>query len=332
MPPGLERAAGRLASLRRRALLAGAAVAVARPSCAAEPWPSRPTRIIVPFAPGGTTDIPARIIAEYLQRQLGKPFVVENRSGGGGAVGIRAAVQSTDGHTLLHSTSSVAVVPALQRDPGFEPIADLVPITMTAASPILLVVRENSPFRDFAGYLARARAEPGKVSFSSSGIGTTVHLAAEVLRARGRVDLLHVPYRGSAPSATAVLAGEVDSGFLSPIEVLPHIRAGRMRALANCALTRTLLSDVPTIAEYVPDYDGTQLWFALFGPRGLPPEVVALLMRELAPLREASVLTERMAEVGAATLLDGPGPLAARMEVEVPLWKSIVEAAGIPRE
>ena len=252
MPPGLDRDAGRLIGPPRRALLSTAAIAMARPSLAQAAWPSRPTRIIVPFAPGGTTDIPARIIAEVLQRKLGKPFVVENRSGGGGAVGIRAAVQSADGHTLLHTTSAIAVVPALQRDPGFDPLTDLAPITMTAASPILLVVREDSPFRDFSGYLAKARAEPGKVSFSSSGIGTTVHLAAEVLRARGRVDLLHVPYRGSAPSATAVLASEVDSGFLSPIEVLPHIRAGRMRALANCARTRTLLPDVPTIAEFVP--------------------------------------------------------------------------------
>ena len=332
MPPGLDWDAGRLIGPPRRALLSTAAIAMARPSLAQAAWPSRPTRIIVPFAPGGTTDIPARIIAEVLQRKLGKPFVVENRSGGGGAVGIRAAVQSADGHTLLHTTSAIAVVPALQRDPGFDPLTDLAPITMTAASPILLVVREDSPFRDFSGYLAKARAEPGKVSFSSSGIGTTVHLAAEVLRARGHVDLLHVPYRGSAPSATAVLASEVDSGFLSPIEVLPHIRAGRMRALANCALTRTLLPDVPTIAEFVPAYDGVQLWFALFGGRDLPPAAAALLMRELSPLRDGSVLTERMAEVGAETLLDGPEPLAARMRAEVPLWKAIVEAAGIPRE
>jgi len=330
MPPGLDRDAR--PTLRRRMLMAGAACALARPSVAQDAWPSRPTRIIVPFAPGGTTDIPARIIAEVLQRKLGKPFVVENRSGAGGAVGIRAAVQSTDGHTLLHTTSAVAVVPALQRDPGFDPLTDLVPVTMTAASPILLVVREDSPFRDFPAYLAKARAEPGKVSFSSSGIGTTVHLAAEVLRARGHVDLLHIPYRGSAPSATAVLAGEVNSGFLSPIEVLPHIRAGRMRALANCALTRTLLPDVQTIAETIPDYDGVQLWFALFGGRDLPPGAASVLMRELAPLRQGSVLIERMAEVGAETLLDGPGPLAVRMRTEVPLWKTIVEAAGIPRE
>jgi len=319
-------------NLGRRAVL-GLGFGLAAPHARAqEAWPSRPARIIVPFAPGGTTDIPARIIADHLARRLGKPFVVENRSGAGGALGIRAVAQATDQHTLLHSTSAVAVLPALQRDPGFDPMVDLVPVTMTAASPILLVVRADSPFRDLSAYLARARAEPGKVSFSSSGIGTTVHLAGEVLRARAAIDLLHVPYRGSAPSATALLGGEVDSAFLSPIEVLPHMRAGRVRALANCAPTRVLLPDVPAIGEVVPTYDGVQLWFGLFGPRDLPPEAVATLMRELEPLRDRSVLSERMSEVGAQTLLDGPAALAARLRAEVPLWTSIAEKAGIPRE
>jgi tripartite-type tricarboxylate transporter receptor subunit TctC len=316
----------------RRALLAAGLGVAARRSSAQESWPGRPVRIIVPFAPGGTTDIPARIIADHLARRLGKPFVVENRSGAGGALGIRAVAQATDGHTLLHTTSAVAVLPALQRDPGFDPMTDLVPVTITAASPILMVVRADSQFRDLPALLARARAEPSKVSFSSSGIGTTVHLAGEVLRARAGVDLLHVPYRGSAPSATALLGGEVDAGFLSPIEVLPHIRAGRLRALANCGRTRTLLPDVPAMPEIVPAYDGVQLWFALFGPRDLPSDAVALLMRELAPLRSGSVLSERMAEVGAETILDGPAPLAARLREEVPLWKTIAERAGIPRE
>jgi len=319
------------ASLRRRAVLGSALAALAAPALAQE-WPARASRIIVPFAPGGTTDIPARIIADHFTRRLGKPFVVENRSGAGGALGIRTVAQANDGHTLLHVTSAVCVLPALQRDPGFDPLTDLVPITMTAASPILLVVRADSPFRTLADYLARARAEPGKVTFSHSGVGTTVHLSGELLKARARVDLTHVPYRGSAPSGTAVLAGEVDSGFLSPIEVLPHIRAGRMRALANCAPTRTLLPDVPAIKEFVPEYDGVVLWFGLFGPRDLPGDVVALLMRELAALRTRSVLTERMGEVGAETLLDGPDILRARVRSEAPLWRQVAEAAGIPRE
>jgi tripartite-type tricarboxylate transporter receptor subunit TctC len=317
----------------RRALLAASLALAAPRALAQDAWPGRASRILVPFAPGGTADIPARIIADHLARRLGRPFVVENRSGAGGAVGIRAVAQATDQHTLLHSTSAVAILPALQRDPGFDPVADLVPITMTASAPIMLIVRADGPFRDLRGFLARARAEPGRISFASSGIGTTVHLAGELLRARAGIDLLHVPYRGSAPAATALLAGETDAVFLSPIEALPHIRAGRLRALANAARSRTPLApDAPAMSEEVPDYDGIELWFGLFGPRDLPAEAVATLMRELAPLREGSVLAERMAELGAATLLDGPQPLAARLRAEVPLWKTIADRAGIPRE
>jgi tripartite-type tricarboxylate transporter receptor subunit TctC len=334
MLPGPSPAAdAHRAPCRRRRLLAAGLAALATPALAQEAWPQRGVRITVPFAPGGTTDIPARIIAEHLARRLGKSFVVENRSGAGGALGIRTVAQAADAHVLLHSTSAVAILPALQRDPGFDPLTDLVPVTLTAASPILLMVRTDSPFRDLAAYLARARAEPGGVSFGTAGIGTTVHFAGEVLRARAGLDLLHIPYRGSAPSATALLAGEVASGFLSPIEVLPHIRAGRLRPLATCGRRRSpLLPETPTITELVPDYDGVELWFGLFGSRDLPAEAVATLMRELAPLRTGAPLAERMAELGAETLLDGPGPLAARMRAEVPLWQSIATRAGIPRE
>ncbi|MBO1074527.1 Bug family tripartite tricarboxylate transporter substrate binding protein [Roseomonas marmotae] len=334
MPLGRVSAIHRPPVLTRRHALAAAGLGLlAAPAAAQQGWPGQNARIIVPFAPGGTADIPARIIADHLTRHLGRSFVVENRSGAGGALGIRTVAQATDGHTLLHSTSAVAILPALQRDPGFDPLTDLTPITMTAAAPILLLVRADSPFRDLRSFLVRARAQPGRVSFGSSGVGTTVHLAGELLRARAGLDLLHVPYRGSAPSATALLSGETDSAFLSPVEAIPHLRAGRMRVLANAGRQRaTLAPDAAAMVEEVPDYDGIQLWFGLFGPRDLPVGVVASLMRELAPLRRDSVLAERMTELGAETLLDGPEALASRMRAEVPLWKSIVEQAGIPRE
>ncbi|MFC7554618.1 Bug family tripartite tricarboxylate transporter substrate binding protein [Pseudoroseomonas wenyumeiae] len=334
MPPGpAPETRSLVATPRRRAVVAAGLGLLAAPALAQEPWPSRPVRIIVPFAPGGTADIPARIIADHLSRQFGKPVVVENRSGAGGAVGIRAVAQAADGHTLLHSTSAVAILPALQLNPGFDPLVDLAPVTITAIAPILLLTRADGTFPDLRHFLERARAAPGKVSFSSSGIGSTVHLAGELLRARAQVDLLHVPYRGSAPSATALLAGETDAAFLSPIEALPHINAGRMRVLATAGRQRSPMApDAPTISEEVPSYDGIQLWFGLFGPRDMPQEAVARLMQELAPLRQDSVLTARMAELRAETPLDGPAVLTARMRAEVPLWKSIAQQAGIPRE
>jgi tripartite-type tricarboxylate transporter receptor subunit TctC len=195
-------------------------------------------------------------------------------------------------------------MPALQLNPGFDPLVDLAPVTMTAAAPILLLVRADGPDADLRRYLERARAAPGKVSFASSGVGSTVHLA-----------------------------GETDSAFLSPIEALPHINAGRMRVLATAARQRsTMAPDAPAIPEEVPDYDGIELWFGLFGPRDLPQAAVARLMQDLAPLRRDSVLSARMAELSAQTPLDGPAVLAARLRAEVPLWKTIARQAGIPRE
>jgi tripartite-type tricarboxylate transporter receptor subunit TctC len=322
-----------VAAPRRRFLIAAGLGLLATPAIAQDTWPNRTVRIIVPFAPGGTADIPARIIADHLSRQFGKPVVVENRTGAGGAVGIRAVAQATDGHTLLHSTSAVAILPALQLNPGFDPLVDLAPVTTTAAAPILLLVRADGAFPDLRRFLERARAAPGRVSFASSGVGSTVHLAGELLRARARVDLLHVPYRGSAPAATALLAGETDAAFLSPIEALSHINAGRMRILATAARQRSLIApDAPAISEEVPGYDGIQLWFGLFGSRDLPQEAVTRLMQDLAPLRQDSVLAARMAELSAEAPLDGPAVLAARMRAEVPLWKNIAQQAGIPRE
>jgi len=322
----------------RRALL-GAALALPALGARAQGawpqggWPQRNVRVIVPFAAGGTTDVPARIMAEHFARLTGQSWIVDNRAGAGGALGIRAVAQATDGHTLLHTTSAIAILPALQRDPGYDPFADLVPITLTAESPILLAVRGDSRFRDLGGLLAEAKAKPGTVSFATSGTGTTVHLAGEVLRARAEVDLLHVPFRGSAPATTALLGGITDAQFVSPLEAMPHLRAGRMRALANTASRRSpMLPDVPLLADEVPGYGGIALWFGLFAGRGFTPAQVAMLMESLAPMRSGSVLSARMTELGAETLMTGPEALADRLRQEVPLWQSVAARAGIPKE
>ena len=330
MPPsGLAMARG----AGRRALL-GAALALPALGVRAQgAWPQRTVRIIVPFAAGGTADAPARIIAEHFARSTGQSWVVENRTGAGGALGIRTVAQATDGHTLLHTTSAVAILPALQRDPGFDPLADLVPITLTAETPILLAVKGDSRFRDLGALLAEAKAKPGTVSFATSGTGTTVHLAGELLRARAEVDLLHVPFRGSAPATTALLGGVTDAQFVSPLEALPHRRAGRMRALANTAPRRgALLPEVPMMVDLVPGYDGIALWFGLFASRGFPPAQVASLMQALSAMRSGSALSARMTELGAETLMTGPQALADRLRQEVPLWQSVAARAGIPKE
>ena len=338
-PSGMGLAGG----VGRRALLGGAllggALALPAPGLRAQGawpqgvWPQRNVRIIVPFAAGGTADVPARIMAEHFARLTGQSWIVDNRAGAGGALGIRAVAQATDGHTLLHTTSAVAILPALQRDPGFDPLAVLVPITLTAETPILLAVKGDSRFRDLGEFLAEARAKPGTVSFATSGTGTTVHLAGELLRARGDVDLLHVPFRGSSPATTALLGGVTDAQFVSPLEALPHLRAGRMRALANTAPRRgALLPDVPMLVDAVPGYDGIALWFGLFASRGFPAAQVAMLMQALSAMRSGSALAERLTELGAETLMTGPEALAQRLRQEVPLWQSVAARAGIPKE
>ncbi|WP_426959398.1 Bug family tripartite tricarboxylate transporter substrate binding protein [Muricoccus radiodurans] len=320
----------------RRVLLRGALAAgllTTRPAAAQESWPRRPVRLVVPFAAGGAADTPARIMADHLTRALGQPCIVENRAGAGGALGIRAVAQATDGHTLLHTTSAVAVLPALQRQPGYDPLTDLAPISLTAEAPILLLVRGEAPWPDFHAYAAAARARPGGVSFGSAGTGSTVHLAGELLRVRAGLDLLHVPFRGSSPAATALLGGIIDSVFLSPLEAMPHLRAGKMRVLGSAGpAPDPLMPDVPRLADFVPSYEGVTLWFGLLGPRDLSEVAIRALMQALAPLREHSILTDRMAELGATVRLDGPAPLTARLRQEVPLWQSLAEAAHIPRE
>ena len=317
--------------LRRRTLIAAASLAAAiRPAQAqAQAWPTRNVRFIVPFAPGGPVEVPARFLAERLGRSLGQTVLVETRPGAGGALGIRAVLQAGDGHSLLFTTSSVAILPALKRDPGYDPFTDLIPVTLISEAPMALLAKPDWPVRDLAELIARAKAEPGKFSFASSGAGSTTHLAGELLKVRAGIDLLHVPYRGVGQAVNALYAGDTDLLVTGLIEAIPHVREGRLRAIAVTSGQRSpALPDVPAIAESVPGYD-MAIWYALLAPKGTPPEVVELLARELAPHRTGNALAERMEASGVTLMLDGPAPLAERMRKEVPQWKEVVASSGI---
>lgn len=313
----------------RRHLLAGmAAAGLPRPGHA-EAWPSRPVRFIIPFAAGGPVELPGRFLADRLTQTLGQPVLVETRPGAGGALGIQAVLQANDGHTLLFTTSSVVILPALMRDPGYDPIRDLVPITQISDAPMALVARVDWPVRDLRDFLQQAKARPGQFSFASSGAGSTTHLAGELLKVRAGIDILHVPYRGAGQAVNALYAGDTDLLVTGLIETLRHVREGRLRAIAVTGATRSpVLPDVPAIAELVPDYE-ISIWYGLFGPRGTPQPVVDRLAQELATQRTGTRLAEQMAASGAELLLDGPAPLAARVEREVPRWKELVASAGI---
>jgi tripartite-type tricarboxylate transporter receptor subunit TctC len=320
----------------RRGLAAGLAL-LPLPAARAQaptpnPWPSRPLRFVVPFAPGGPVEVPARFIAEALTGALGQPVLVETRPGAGGSLGVQAVVQANDPHVLLFTTSSVAILPALMRDPGYDPFRDLTPITMVSEAPMVLVARPENRIRDLADLIARAKAEPGRISYASSGAGSTTHLGGALLGVRAGIDILHVPYRGAGQAVNALYAGDTDLLVTGTIEALPHIRDRRLKAIAVTSAARiAVLSEVPAIGEQVPGYAMT-IWYAMFGPRGTPPAVVERLAREVAPLATGTALARRMEESGAALLLDGPARLAERMRVEVPQWREVAAAANIRAE
>lgn len=316
----------------RRAILAAGAALAAPRLARAQSWPTRPVRFIVPFAAGGPVEVPARFLADRLTQSLGQPVLVETRPGAGGAVGIQAVLQANDGHTLLFTTSSVVILPALMRNPGYDPFQDLLPVSLISDAPMALVARNDWPVRDLADLLRQAKAQPGKFSFASSGAGSTTHLAGELFKVRAGVDILHVPYRGAGQAVNALYAGDTDLLVTGLIETLRHVREGRLRAIAVTSPQRSpVLPEVPSIAEVVPGFD-MSIWYAMFAPRGTPAEVVARLAHDLAPHRSGNRLAEQMAASGAELLLDGPAPLAARVAREVPLWKSLVSSAGIQLE
>jgi len=295
-------------------------------------WPNRPVRIIIPYAPGGPVEIPGRFLAEHLSARLGQPFVVETRPGAGGALGTKQVIAATDQHTLLMVTGAVAIQPAVQPDIGYDPVNELMPISVISESSIGFMVRPNAAFRDLPGLVAAAKAAPGRITYGSSGNGTTTHMAAALFGARAGITWQHVPYRGGGQLISGFLAGDVDvmSGDLATL--LPHVREGRGVLVAVTAPDRVpVVPAVPSINELVPG-TGMTIWFALFAPRTFPTEAAERLVAELAPLREGSALGTRMAADGGRLLLSGPAELSERLRRELPLWRQVVAEAGIRPE
>lgn len=318
---------------RRRALPLLAFALAARPASAQAPpaaWPNRPLRFVVPFAAGSPVEVPARFLAEHLTPRLGQPVVVESRPGAGGALGAQAVIAANDGHSFLFGTSAIAIQPAVQPEIGYDPLRDLVPVSLVSESPMTFVVRPGGRIRDLPGLIALARREPGRVTYGTSGSGTTTHMVGALFALRAGIEMTQVPYRGSGQLIGAFLAGDVDVMVGEGSTALPHAREGRALIVAQTGEARSpAMPEVPTLPEVVP---GTVLpiWFALLGNRATPPEAVARLTREIAPLRDpAGPLARRMAEGGATLLLTGPEALAERLRREMPLWREVVRETGI---
>jgi tripartite-type tricarboxylate transporter receptor subunit TctC len=322
---------------RRGVLLSAAAFATLASEHAAaqpdpRPWPVRQTRIVVPSAPGGSLDIPSRIITERLSRRLRATFIVENKPGAGSAIGTMEVVRAPpDGATLLTTSSAVTILPILQPRLGLDAVRDLEPVSLLMDMPVGILVGPNSPFRDLGDLIAKAKAQPGRFTYGSGGVGTSVHLGAALFASMAGIELLHVPYAGGARVMTAVYAGEVDMYIGNTIELLPAARQGGARLLAVATAQRMpQVPDVPIVADFVPGYDMVQ-WAGLFAPKGTPPTVIERLVGELLLLRDDAELKARLAD-GGIVRFDGPGPLAERMAREPTLWRSVIARENIRAE
>jgi tripartite-type tricarboxylate transporter receptor subunit TctC len=301
-------------------------------SSAAQDWPSRPVRIIVPFAPGGATDIPARLLAPKLSEALGQPVVVENRTGAGGIVGIQAAAQSPpDGYTLLMATNAEVVMhPSIYPKLPYDPLKDLVPISIMLESPMLLVVPASSPFNSVADLVAAAKAKPGAVTYSTAGTGSTSHVLTEMLAQQAGVELLHVPYKGGAPASAAVSSGEVAVALLNLGSALNFVKGGKAKALAVTSAKRNPnFPEWPTAVEAgVPGFV-EHIWIGMAAPAGVPPPIIERMSAEVAKALRAPDVRERLVQLGNEPLGTTPDEAAARIKREFPRYQSVIKAANI---
>lgn len=320
--------------MRRRALMAAGMASLAMPALAQDgAWPVRQARIIIPFAAGGPLDVPARIVADRLSQRLGATFVVENRGGAGGGLGAQQVARSApDGATLLFISASIATISALQPALNFNPIRDLDPLSIIVDLPAGLLVRADSPLRSLDDLLVQARANPGRLTYGSGGVGSANHLTAALFASMANIELMHVPYRGVSQAVNAIYSGEIDLVFGSSIEVLPHAQQGRGRLLGVTTEQRLpQIPDVPAIAERVPGYAAPN-FFSMFAPKGFPPALRDRVVAELALLREDAQLKDRMAAAAGLIRLDGPQVLAERLSSEMQKWQELIVRANIRPE
>jgi len=298
-------------------------------------YPAKPIRLMVPFPPGGSTDIVARIVAQKLGAQLGQSLVIENRGGAGGTLGTAVVAKAApDGYLLtVGSTSTHVVAPSVYQKLEYDPVKDFAPIGLMAVSPYLLVVNPGVQARSLKELVALLQSQPGKMNYASAGVGSTTHLAMEMLKGASRTYALHIPYNGNGPAGTAVVAGQVEILFGSLPALLPHVKSGRVRALAVGTPRRSpSLPEVPTVAE--SGYAGfdASLWLAILAPAGTPASIVERLNRELNSAVNSKETSEALDKAGAEPLTGTPAQLAAMIRDGVGKYAKVVKDAGVKPE
>ena len=318
----------------RRQLLAGLALAAAGAlplAASAQNYPTKPVTIIVPFAPGGTTDILARIVGQGLTAELGQPFVVDNRAGAGGNIGgALAAKAQADGYTLFMGTVGThAINQSLYKKMPFDPVKDFAPISRVATVPNLLVANPKEPYKTVKELIAYAKQHPGKVTFGSPGSGASPHVSGELFKSMTGTDLLHVPYKGSAPAMTDLLGGQTSIMFDNMPSAIQHVRSGKLRPIAVTTAKRSPeLPDVPTIAEAgVPGYEAMS-WFGLFAPAATPKPVLDKLNAALVKVLNQADVKKKIAEQGGDVVAETPAQFAAFIKSESVKWGKVVKDSG----
>lgn len=295
-----------------------------------EQYPSKPIRIVVPFTPGGSNDLVGRVLSQKFHEAWGQPVIIDNRPGAGSTIGIDLVVRAApDGYTLLTTSGGIAINVSLYQLP-FNPIKDLAPVILLAQMPYLLAVNPSLPVKSARDLISLAKAQPGKLVFSSSGAGTSAHLAMEMFRYMANIDLLHVPYKGGNPAVVAVMSGEVQGTFNVITGTLPYTRSGKLRALGVSSAKRAEVApDIPTIAESgVPGYEAIA-WYNVFAPARTPRPVIERLNGEINRMLQTPDVRERFQALGVAPLGGTPEALGKYLEFEINRWAKLIKETGV---
>lgn len=318
---------------RRRALLAlaYAAAASVAPGAGAQSYPSKPVTIVVPFPPGGPTDITARTLAAALSNQLAQQLIVDNKPGAGGTVGSGLVAKAQpDGYTLLWGGSStLAVAPSLYRNLSYEPLKSFSPVSLAASGPLLLAGPSSLQANDLRELISLAKSAPGRLNFASAGTGTSTHLTGELFKSQANLDIVHVPYKGGGPALQGVLGGQVQLIFDTLAIILPHVRSGKLKAFAVTSANRhPLIPDIPTVAESgFPGFEST-VWFGLVAPAGTPREIVQRLSVEMRNAAASPELQETFARQGLDIVTNTPDAFAEWIRAETVKWTQVVRSSG----
>ena len=315
---------------RRSLIAAGLASALPLRSARGQAYPGRPVRMIVPYPPGGPTDVLARIVAVKLSEALGQPFSIDNKAGASGMIGsAEVAKAAPDGYTLLGNASIHVINPSLYPKAAFDAINDFTPITQLAGVPLILVVNNDLPVKNVRDLIAYAKANPGKLNFASSGNAAAPHLAGESFKIAAGVQMQHGPYKGSAPALTDLIGGQVQLMFDSMPSAMPHVKASKLRPLAVTTAKRSAaVPDLPTVAEAgVPGYD-ISTWYGLWAPKGAPRDITERIASETAKILKLPDVRERYAALGAEPVGSTPDEFAAYCRSELTKWAKIVKESG----